>query len=562
MKDVKREHKYIGFILGMVMTMLLSFGLICVMADPTEAPVSPTVPPAETTATQTVPAQSAEPPVTPATTTATVPPAVTTAKPVKTTPATKTTPPVQHTTPGGNAGTTAAPTLATATGSATATPLNTVPPFTVGPVATDAVLLPTYSPQVVPGVEPTEAPESTLDMHGYVLRIAATWDEYHDTLLNTEAITAFETKYNCKVQFLDLSKETLYNRLLMSAATGVTYFDAILVEGTEILVNLEPLGLLQSFSQYMTQEELDAIAVSYQKVLSKNGVLYGIPAKAPDVSGLWYNPAMVKAYQYTSSLDAYNSGIWSWDLLTPFLREATKDLDDDGYYNTYGVATSSPWYFSILESTGGSMFRWDGNQFWPGANNAVSLQGLHFIQSIYANRYVAGDYERYFYTGQTPYLAGELSMYTELKSYLKEQELHFMRYPSVNGLEPYTTVVTSLPSAAITATATYPKQTAELLKTLYGGEAFQQRIEAYCTESGFSQQIKTTYLNMLENFTVDYTEAFDSSGMIETKILSLLKNRRLNPETVETMIQPLLEQVIAEKNKDINLKEIPVEIRW
>ncbi len=573
MKHVKREQKYIGFVLGMVIMMILCFGLVCVTAEPTEE----TAPPVETSAD---PGQAAEPTEVPTeeitevpteapTEDATeVPTEAPTQAPTET--ATPTEPITTQPTEGSATPSEETATVATPTGSpdgsgtvtpiVPTTPMDTTPPFTMGPINWED-MLPESSPQITPGKTETSE-ETTVNMNGYVLRIAATWDEYKDACLDLEGIRAFEQKYNCQVQFLDLSRETLYNRLLMSCATGVTYFDAILVEGTEILVNLEPLGLLQSFSQYMTEAELAALPVSYQKFLSKDNVLYGIPAKAPDVSGIWYNSTMVQKYQYTDPLPFYSQRTWTWYQFTSFLREATRDIDNDGYYDTYGIATSSPWYFSVLESIRGSLFRWDGAKFLPSATNSVSVQALSFAHKVYANHYVASDYERYFYSGRTPYLAGELSMYTELNRWMTEKELHFLPYPSTSGAEPYTTVATSVPCAAITATATYPEQTAELLKLLYGGDALTKRIETYCIQSGFPDQIKTAYLKMLENFTVDYTNAFDSSGMLQTKILSFLKNQSTEAGTVERYIQPLLEQAIAQKQKDIDLTKVPVEIRW
>lgn len=595
MKNVKRERKYIGFILGMIAMLLLSFAVICVTAEPAQEaptdPVSPTETAADTTPTQEIPQETEAPteavpteegPTATPTQQGTTPPVVTTpatTKPATTKPATtkpasaKPTATIPNPPTGSNSTAatvppasptqTALPTFVpTLTPTVAPTATNKKPPFTMGPINTDD-LLPEYNPQITPGksTETADPAAPAVDMHGYVLRIAATWDEYQDASLNTEAIAAFEAKYNCKVLFLDLSKEVLYNRLLMSAATGVTYFDAVLVEGTEILVNMEPFGLLQSFSQYMTEAELAALPVSYQKFLSKDGVLYGIPAKAPDVSGIWYNPALETQYQYTSPLNAYRSGNWDWNQLTSFFKEATRDLDNDGFYNTYGMATSSPWYLSVLETTGGSLFRWNGTQFLPGATNGVSVQGLTFVQNVYVNHYVASDYERYFYTGQAPYLAGELSMYPELISYLKGT-LHFLPYPSVKGTGPYAAVATSVPSAAITATAIYPEQTAELLKILYGGDALNQRVEAYCTESGFTDEIKTMYLTMLEDFTVDYTNAFDVTGEIQLALVSVLKNSTVNAETLQKTVQPLLEQAIKQRSKQINLEEVPVEIRW
>ena len=153
-------------------------------------------------------------------------------------------------------------------------------------------------------------------------------------------------------------------------------------------------------------------------------------------------------------------------------------------------------------------------------------------------------------------------MYTELTTWMNQKDLLFLPYPSATGVEPSVTVATSVPCAAITSTATYPEQTAELLQILYGGDKLATRIETYCAESGFTEQVKTAYFKMLENFTVDFTTAFDPSGTIEATVQSFLKNRTPTFSSVQKFIQPLLEEAIAQKQKEIDLTKVPVQIRW
>jgi len=398
------------------------------------------------------------------------------------------------------------------------------------------------------------------NLNGYVIRIAASWNEKNDKNLNMEAIAAFEKKYNCKVAFLDLTREVLLDRLLISCSTGITYFDAILTDSANILVNFEPLGLLDEFSKYMTAEELAKVPMSYQKILASNNKLYGIQAHAPDFMGVWSNRTLIDTHSLINPYAEYSAGNWNWKTLVSVMEEAIGDKNGDGEVDVWGVATAMNIYTPIVESFGGSVFRWTGTEFVSGLSKNVTVGGIGFVRDVYLERYFSYDYESYFYLNQSTLLLGKSSMYSDLKRYLGRNELMFLPYPTFSGKDNIATAAYA-DCVAIVKNSRYPAHTAELLKTLYLDD-FEKRIETFCVDNEFTKQTLTIYKSMLNNFTVDYTDAFDMKKELENQILSLIKNETAEFETSIMNINVLIDNFIARRNKQIDLKNIPVQIKW
>ncbi len=598
MKNICHKYKYIGFFMILTIIFVLCFGILLVFAEPeTDAPgesasvstESSEVDPGETEAISTEVVQEpsstpedseniSETPVldTPEQTTEVAPetetPSVTTNQPENTTPLKTTesqTTTEPQTTTAAQATTTPPSTTANTPTKAPSTPTPTQNQVTTEPslVTMDTLApgeaLPTYNPQIT---SESQVYNNNIeqDLHGYVIRIAAKWDETTDPNLDTQAIEEFKKKYNCDVVFLDLTDEVIYNRLLMSCATGITYFDAVLTEAGNILVNFEPMGLLEEFSKYLTDEEIAAISKSYQKVLSADGKLYAIPAHAPDFSGIWVNNTVLKNYKISSPVtNNYNKGTWSWNNFMQTLYNATGDKNGDGYFDIYGLAAMSDIHVQALESVGGSVFRWTGSKFISGITNNATVSGLSVVRNLFNNYYIANDYEKFFYLQKAGFLAGEASMYPDLEKYLPKADISFLPYPSAANGEEAVSVASSAQCAAIVKTSRYPAHTAELLKILYGVDNFNKRVENYCTENGFSDQVKKSYMKMLENFTVDYAEFFDNEDReLRNTLVSELKNGTFSQERAEMVIQPIIDKLIKEKEQYVDLKKIPVEITW
>lgn len=555
----RNVRKYIFFLISIILVLVLSMQMISIGADPVEETTAVPEQPTETPTAE----PTTEPTLTPAPATKTPAPATPTpgasSQPPRTWPPTL--PPAPTTVPNTIIPgiPSPAPTMEV-TAEPSSTPNTEV---TIGPVDTND-LLPTFQPDIASGSSIYMAGMET-DLNGYVIRIAASWDETRDPLLDQAVIAAFEKTYNCQVVFLDLSKKVIYEGLLISCATGVTYFDAILTDSGTILVDLEPLGLLDAFSKYMTAEEIQQIPPSYQKVLSAGGSLYGIPAHAPDMSGIWVNKEFIGKYSIVPNpIQDYQENTWIWNRFNSTLFSAMGDKDGDGYYDIFGLSVSSRIYTPVLESMGGSIFRWTGSQFISGITNKVSLQGLKLMQDLYQNNLIANEGEKYFYLESSGLLAGEISMYSAIKQYFPKKEFVFLPYPSLEEGKQALSVTAYADCAAIVKTSRYPAHTAALLKLLYGKDNFQKRAEQYCKDNGFDEvkQVKEAYFKMLELFTVDFTKAFDKDDVLENNLMSLIKNGTFSDETIKSQISPIIEQLIAWRKTPVNLKRIPVQINW
>ena len=424
--------------------------------------------------------------------------------------------------------------------------------------------LPTFSPDIKSKSEIYNTMTLEEDIHGYNIYIATTWEASEDRELHKDEIALFEEKYNCKVVFLNFTKDVIYNLLLKSCSNGVTYFDAILMDSATLLVDYEPLGLLEEFNKYLTQAEIDKIPESYKRFLGKGENVYGIPAHAPDLSCIWANSSLVKRYDLKDPVGYYNKNNWTWNIFNDVLYDAIGDKDNDPEkkFDLYGLATSSNVYSPIIEASGGGVYRWIGEKFISGITNKASISGLTFVRNLYTNFYFASGYESYFYLEKAAYLAGETSMGSEIKRYLAKSELSLLPYPTNAMAGKYMTTATYADCAAIIKTSRYPAHTAEVLKILYGGDNFTKRVDKFCSDNKFTSQNKSVYLKMLDNFTMDFTSAFDKENKMGTSILSHLKNGTFSSDVANSKLNPEIEALIEQRTKKIDLASIPTQIIW
>ena len=433
-------------------------------------------------------------------------------------------------------------------------------PVSAPPVVSPSETLPSYVPDIKSNQNNKKLSKN---LNGYYFYIAAPWDASEDVNINKEAIEAFKKEYNCRVIFLNLSKDTIYNMLLKSSVTGVSYFDAILTDASNILVNFEPLGLLEEFNKYMTQEELNNIPKSYKNFLSKEDKLYGIPAYAPDFSGLWINNNLLKKYNINNPVNSFNSNKWTWEAFNSFVNECygSKTPNSDNT-DLYGITTSSEIYLPILEANGGSLYRWTGNKFISGAGSKSSVNGLTLAKNLFNTGYISLEYEKRFYKEEAAILAGEISMYPDIKKHLTSSEFTFLAYPMNKETNTHISTANYANCASIVKTSKYPAHTAELLKIIYGGDNFNKRIDNYIKDNKLTNQISTMYKKMLENFTIDYSRTFDTSLNLNKTIMSLLKNGTFSKVSAESSLVPVIEKLIKQKSKDVDLSEVQNQIKW
>ena len=572
-KSEKSLIKYLCFIMCMVVLIGVCFGVVLVFAEPplteglplTEPTEEPTIVETDTPATSTIantPQPTTQPPVTSITANVTTPPVVSNTVSTQTN---GRTPENGTTNPGG-----LTPSASQDTSEPTTTEEDMTTSFEISytpfPTPVEVTVAPVQPGDAMPTPQGNIVSKGDVyirdmeqNLRGYSIYIAAAWDIKEDGSVNENAIAIFEEKYNCDVVFLHMSEAEIYNRIVMSCATGQTFFDGVMLDASTILTDFEPLDMLEEFSKYLTQEEIDAIPVSYRKVLGKEDRLYGIPAYAPDFSGMWVNQSLVGEFKITNPLVEYNAGKWSWNNFVKILYDA---IGPKGDLYSYGLATSSNIVSPVLESTGASLIRWTGKDFISGATNKITVSGLTLVENLYTSHYMANNYESYFYTDKTAFLAGEISMYSYFKKYMPKRNVSFFPMPSNTGGNEGVSVATSAYCGAIVKSSRYPAHTAELLQLIYGGEKFKGRTDKFCVDNNFTPQITQVYNNMLKNFTVDYSSVFDKDGKMRNTLMSILKNGTFSEEASKKEIEQILQKLIDRRTRNINLKEIPVQIKW
>lgn len=457
----------------------------------------------------------------------------------------------------------------TPTKAATPTP-TVVPTVKPTPVPTDkpkpsevpTIPVSTLTP---PPVTPTSELKPGTDMdiseglRGYTIRIAGWWDEEKDNAEVKKIINEFERKNNCNVLFMDLTREQIYNGLLESKATGRPFADAVFVESYDVLGKYMVNDLLAPMNIFYTKAQLDAIPESYLNILSKNNNLYGVPVKMPTFSGIWANLDYLASKKTANVSELYKNGNWTWEQFNQVMYATTLDLDNSGYFEDFGLSVGTSFYPGLMTAVGGNIVKWDGTKFVSDIQSERSYSALSFARDIYKYNYVADNNEKAFYRTYSGLLTGESWMVRDLKKYLNA-ELMFLPYPVVNANEPHIALATSAISVSLVESSQYKKETASLIKELYNATSLNKEKDNLLKM--FNDRSKNTYENMLDNFTVDFSEALFNDTDIDVTILHDIVNNRIDENKVGNEYATKVNNVVNNRQKKVNLNRLPVNMEW
>jgi len=443
----------------------------------------------------------------------------------------------------------------------TRTPRPTDPPLPSEVPSVPSIIdeTPTPTPSFE-GIEPGGEPKPQKDNHGYIIRIAAWWDELKSNKNIASMIKEFEKKYNCQVQFLDMNQKKIWDLLLESKATGRPYIDAVFLEAHDVMGKMAPYGLLAPINPYLTEKEIDAIPESYLRILSGGKNLYAIPAKAPSFSGLWINEDYLTSLRVPSIYELYSNNEWTWEKFNKIMYDTTIDADNSGYYEKFGITVGVDLYPGLIASAGGNIISWDGSAFHVGIHSNRTYSALEFARKIHTTGYVAHESEKFFYIYRSGILTGESWMASKVKQYLKANH-YFVPYPAPSSDFGYRALATSAPVIALVESSQHKEETAELIKLLYGQEKFEE--EKKNATKDFNKPTANVYENMMKNFTVDFSKAFVDNLTFRQKIMADLTNRTgFTQKDVEKKYFSQLQKAVEARFKPIKLERLPVAMEW
>lgn len=248
--------------------------------------------------------------------------------------------------------------------------------------------------------EPTQEavdPYPAFDMGGRTIKIAQWWDRYYDSgdtkvednpnVTNVETaqmqldnLRRIEAKYNCKIEFVNLSWSGMIESINTSIAAGTPDMDIYTVDlqfGIPALAN----GLAMPVKDYAPATSDVMTGQSFIQTMDTFGETYLFHEKGVDGGGLimGYNADLINSLGLEDPQALYEKGEWTWDKFAEYAKAATKDTDGDSTPDQYGWA-------GVYGTTLGFVYANNG-VIAPGETEQLSstnvVEAYDFINKLY-----------------------------------------------------------------------------------------------------------------------------------------------------------------------------------
>lgn len=214
----------------------------------------------------------------------------------------------------------------------------------------------TKAAEATTAATPTTVPDKfeAFDFGGKTIKVGIWWDYYYTSehtkpeddpaVANVETaqmkidnIRRIEEKYNCKIQFVNLSWAGIMSSINTTIAAGKPECDIYLTDlqfGIPAALN----GLCQDLTK-IAPENSDLF--TDQKVIKPLEAFFGtyfFTEQTIPLTGMviGYNATMIKDLGLEDPQQLYKDGKWTWDKFAELAQKGTKDSDGDGTTDTYG----------------------------------------------------------------------------------------------------------------------------------------------------------------------------------------------------------------------------------
>ncbi len=216
---------------------------------------------------------------------------------------------------------------------------------------------PAATPAATATPEPT--PEPTYDFGGRVFKIGSYYDmtpspdEGALEAALADRIAEVESKYNCKIEFVNLGGDYVAE-YVTSVLAGTPVVDIGYVVTQKLLPSLIEGGIAYPLSQ------LKALDLSEYKWRSDvveagkyKGEYYAMLLKDPEIRyGIFWNKTLFNKYGLPDLYTLVDNGQWTWEKFQEIAALGNQDTDGDGEIDLYGFNARENLAWCYLYSNG------------------------------------------------------------------------------------------------------------------------------------------------------------------------------------------------------------------
>jgi len=387
-------------------------------------------------------------------------------------------------------------------------------PEPTSPTASEPVKEPEAQPEPQP--EPEPAPEEpAFNLNGETITFASCCGalpepgtEIND--LKIEKIKELEEKYNFKMAMTSTPWGEMVNEFTTKSLAGEALGDIVLLESYRAFPALADGDFLLPIDDLIDLND-PKWPESMKQAGSFGGKQYGFIDYAGYGYGIFYNKGLFEREGLPDLYELQQKGEWTWDKFLEIAIAATKDTDNDGQTDQWGLSTR-PDFFGVLMiyANNGKLTDMVNGEMKFTANSPNAMEALQFTSDLYNVHKVALE-NKSFYTYRDAFNTGTVAMTTgavwegNAKKGQIPDEFGFVYLPKGPKATDYVNPFDSYQVWVIPKTAKHPEETMKIFEeyTLWDSleDVYRQDAESHL----MSNQDVETALDMYQNVTyMDY----------------------------------------------------------
>ncbi|MDR1640691.1 MAG: hypothetical protein LBT59_13430 [Clostridiales bacterium] len=184
------------------------------------------------------------------------------------------------------------------------------------------------------------------DFNGYNFVFASPWaqdfigndgGQTDSQQLFTERISELEEKFNCNIDVIKIGENT--NELIMTSVNAGEKFADFVDTNAVNFYALKASGMLYNISSISAFDPSDASVwnTGMTQIDTFNDGTYGIWQADTNKMVMWINDSFRQRLGLESIDDLMDRGEWNWDKYLEYAQAATKDTNQDGTNDTFGI---------------------------------------------------------------------------------------------------------------------------------------------------------------------------------------------------------------------------------
>jgi len=260
------------------------------------------------------------------------------------------------------------------------------------------------SPSPEPSDEPSPTPEEVRDLGGRIIKVAAWWDMTPqggtpggDRQVQRRA--EMEEKYNFTFEYVILEWENVNETYSSSVMSGTPFADIATIEDNWLMQHYK-LNEVQALDQWFdfSEEKWDPLTVESTTI---DGKVYGMATGKWWPRGMvFFNKRIFDEAGLTYPNELMKTKEWTWDKMREYAKALTKDTDNDGVIDQWGLA-GMDLDLSMVYSNGGTMASYADGKATLNLRDQKVVNALNYYWNLCNTDKVV--YSKYLYGDNPPW---------------------------------------------------------------------------------------------------------------------------------------------------------------